>query len=188
MPRRVRLTALLLVTSLAVIVSAGAARADDLQGPAGLQGLYHHVGTAECMAIAGGNTNDGAPIVQFGCNGTMWNEYFYVRNRGTINGTTVYAIQSAVASGKCLSVDGWSTEPGAAILDWSCGINASEANAAQEWTAIWSTSSSGRSAYAFLNIATGQYLSVSGGGSADNTPLVQWPYNGQDNQLWTSTV
>jgi hypothetical protein len=179
------------IVSLAVWVMAPAspATADYLTGDSQRVG-YESWSSSKCMDVSEGRTDNGAPITIWDCYNT-WNEYFFVQAVGydNLKREPIVVIEAPVAAtpgsgswdnAKCLSVNGWSTTPGAPVLSWDCVPVAS-----QEWYVEHLLDSS---AVRFQNVNSGQYLSVSGEGTANATPILQWPDNflngGHLNQLF----
>jgi non-reducing end alpha-L-arabinofuranosidase len=79
----------------------------------------------------------------------------------------------AVASGKCLDVNGLSTTPGTQLQIWDCNSGTN-----QTWTR---TADGQLTVYSGSNV---RCMDASGQGAANGTQVIIWNCNGQTNQQW----
>jgi Na+-transporting methylmalonyl-CoA/oxaloacetate decarboxylase gamma subunit len=93
-------------------------------------------GTSRCADVLGASMDDGAPVVQWDCNGGA-NETFQLRPLADTTGAdTGYVQIVAVHSGKCLDVTASSAEENAPIQQYACRDPAAEIDPAagnQSW-------------------------------------------------------
>jgi Ricin-type beta-trefoil lectin domain len=163
-----------------VVVGAVPASADAISGdPWEWELQAQHSG--KCLAVAGGSLDNGAPLVQFDCT-RQFNEWFYAKTVPATGNYQIFVITYTHSSSlKCLAVDGWSDANGARVVQWDCDTTGK--NYSQQWNYVGSADSGVR----LFNAWSGLYLSVAGGSTANNAPVVQWAYTGLGNQTWTYT-
>ena len=93
-------------------------------------------GTSRCADVLGASMDDGAPVVQWDCNGGA-NETFQLRPLADTTGAdTGYVQIIALHSGKCLDVTAISAEENAPIQQYTCRDPAAEIDPAagnQSW-------------------------------------------------------
>ncbi|MFD8753916.1 RICIN domain-containing protein [Kitasatospora sp. NPDC059577] len=121
----------------------------------------------KCLEVADWRTDDGAPVRLWSCTGGANQQW--VRRSGS---TYVN-----VHSGKCLEIPGSSTTWGTQADQWTChgGPN-------QQWRMIILPQTA---VFHLQNEASRLFLDVSGAGTADGTPVIQWqPTMGASNQYW----
>jgi hypothetical protein len=85
-------------------------------------GLYELVnaGASRCADVLGASVDNGAPVVQWDCNGGP-NETFQLRPLLDATGADSGYVQIVAAhSGKCLDVAGGATNEGAPVQQWDC--------------------------------------------------------------------
>ncbi len=85
-------------------------------------GLYELVnaGASRCADVLGASVDNGAPVVQWDCNGGP-NETFQLRPLLDPAGAASGYVQIVAAhSGKCLDVTGGATNDGAPVQQWDC--------------------------------------------------------------------
>jgi hypothetical protein len=85
-------------------------------------GLYELVnaGASRCADVLGASMDNGAPVVQWDCNGGP-NETFQLRPLLDATGADSGYVQIVAAhSGKCLDVTGGATNEGAPVQQWDC--------------------------------------------------------------------
>jgi hypothetical protein len=85
-------------------------------------GLYELVnaGASRCADVLGASMDNGAPVVQWDCNGGP-NETFQLRPLLDPTGADSGYVQIVAAhSGKCLDVTGGGTNEGAPVQQWDC--------------------------------------------------------------------
>ena len=85
-------------------------------------GLYELVntGASRCADVLGASVDNGAPVVQWDCNGGP-NETFQLRPLLDPTGAESGYVQIVAAhSGKCLDVAGGATNDGAPVQQWDC--------------------------------------------------------------------
>jgi non-reducing end alpha-L-arabinofuranosidase len=79
----------------------------------------------------------------------------------------------AVASGKCVDVNGVTTTPGTQLQIWDCHGGSNQ---------VWTRTSSGQlTVYSGSNV---RCMDASGQGAGNGTPVIIWNCNGQANQQW----
>lgn len=81
-------------------------------------------------------------------------------------------------SGKCLSVNGGSTDDGAAVVQNACGTDLSQQ---------WKLQATG-TAYNVIGQGSGKCLDVADKSTANGAALIQWACNGGSNQTWTRST
>ena len=133
--------------------------------------------TGMAASISAGSTSSNAPLLDFPYSTGDTSQQFDLVSIG--NGW--YNLKN-VRSGLVLDDAGGSTANGAQIVQWpSNGSGAAN----QLWQLQAVVSFPGR--YEIQSVSSGQVLDVSGGSTANSAPIVQWPYGGGTNQLWTFT-
>jgi hypothetical protein len=93
-------------------------------------GLYELVnaGASRCADVLGASVDNGAPVVQWDCNGGP-NETFQLRPVLDPTGADTGYVQIVAAhSGKCLDVTGGATNEGAPVQQWDCHDPIAEAD------------------------------------------------------------
>lgn len=154
----------------------------DLQGKANLQhfelvevkdfmptGLYKFttaLNSSMALDVANASKNDNAKIEIWSSNTGFAQKWWVQKVQGKDN---TYTLQ-AVCSGKYLTDNNGKVSQS----------NSKNENA--QWTVVIK---SGK--YAFINVATGRALDVSGSGTASGTSVQTWEYHGENNQLWTQS-
>jgi hypothetical protein len=76
-------------------------------------------GTGKCVGVGGARTNDGAPIVEWDCNGSPDQLWKWEAKGKTVNGWPVFQIRNK-NSGRCLDVTAFGTRDGTPLQQWSC--------------------------------------------------------------------
>jgi len=118
----------------------------------------------KCLDVAGGNPNDGTPIILWPCRKSAPDQQWRFASNRTIRGL----------AGKCLDVAGGSSNDGTPVILWSChgGPN-------QQWHLAEDQTIRG---------LAGKCLDVAGGSSNDGTRIILWPCHGGPNQQWKKSV
>ncbi|MFD7325034.1 RICIN domain-containing protein [Streptomyces sp. NPDC059875] len=116
-----------------------------------------NVSSGKCLLPYGGKLQDGITIVQWGCNGTSSQNWFW-------DGTQIRNFQSS----GCMTVYGGSTSNGAVINQWECN-----GSAAQQWY----KASSSAGGVLMVNSGSNLCLTIYGGSSTDGAEAVQWSCN-----------
>jgi Ricin-type beta-trefoil lectin domain len=118
----------------------------------------------KCLDVAGGNPNDGTPIILWPCRKNAPNQLWRFASHSTIRGL----------AGKCLDVAGGNPNDGTPIILWPChgGPN-------QQWHLLEDRTIRG---------LAGKCLDVARGSSNDGTPIILWPCHGGPNQQWVERV
>jgi hypothetical protein len=115
---------------------------------------FKNVGSGKCLLPYGSSLNNGADVVQWDCNGTSAQNWYW-------SGSTIRNFQS----GRCLTVYGGSTAKGAKVVQWDCN-----GSTAQDWTR--QTSTAGGSL--LVNGGSDQCLTLYGGSTDNGADAVQW--------------
>ena len=148
------------------VVSSYVSR-DNLNGRFLMQAAH----SGKCVDLYGGNTYDGAPLVQWSC-GSGANQWFDMNYAGTDAGGAYYRITIA-RTGKVVSVAGASIANGAKIQQWT-----SNGSNAQQFYLRRVNSVD----FAVINRHSGKALDVPGQSLADAVQLQQWGFVGNANQ------
>ena len=146
---------------LAQSIDAGA----NLDTPSVVKAKYRGAGPilgagAKCIDDAGANTNNGAAIQIWTCNGTSAQSWVWNSGEGTLR-----------ALAKCMDVAGGATASGTRVQLWDCN-----GTGAQEWR--W------RRQNRLVNPQSGRCLDVTGGDADDATRLQLWDCNDTAAQVW----
>lgn len=132
---------------------------------------FINVKSVKCMSVADGSTANSARIVLATCYRSDTAQIWYQEN-GDADGYYRYRNGN---SGKCLSVaGGGSTASGAAIIQYTCN-----GAAEQQWGLNYSDSH-----FHLENRKSGLAITLVGGATVENTPMVQQSYAGGTDQLW----
>jgi hypothetical protein len=125
------------------------------------------------LGVEGASTDNGAPVVQWGANGSLDQRWQLVWL-----GNGYHKIVN-VHSGKVLDVSGWSTNNGAQVhqWDWHSGDN-------QQWKVDVAFTFHGGWVYRFQNRHSGKYLDLPDGSQEWGEKMIQWDWNGGSNQIW----
>ncbi|MFI5832634.1 RICIN domain-containing protein [Micromonospora sp. NPDC051300] len=129
----------------------------------------------KCLSLSGGVFANNTKAVQWTCGGgldQLWSDI----DEGNPNDGLYYELNPSFYPTKCLGVAADSTATNAQIVIYDC-IGVSN----QRWRKE-STSRPGY--YRYKNLRSGYYLSVSGGNTGTNVSIVQWPWNGGNDQHW----
>lgn len=127
----------------------------------------------KALDVQGGSTTSGAPLVQWGYNGSDSQKWTL-----TDTGNGQYKI-IGLASGKAIDVSGASTSNGAGLLIWPYG----GANN-QKWT----VTPTGDGYFKLTAVHSGKSADVNSGSTADGASIIQWPYGGGTNQQWSISL
>ncbi|WP_410812854.1 RICIN domain-containing protein [Micromonospora sp. 067-2] len=84
-------------------------------------------GTGKCVGVSASRTDDGAPVVEWDCNGRTDQLWTWESKGRMVNGWPVWQIRNR-NSGKCLDITGRGTTDGTPLQQWGCGGGAN-----QEW-------------------------------------------------------
>ncbi|HJZ75941.1 MAG TPA: DUF1800 family protein [Vicinamibacterales bacterium] len=139
--------------------------AQDLSGTYEL--VAHHSG--KCLDVSGQSTDDGAPVVQWTCNGGLSQRWTL---QPTDDGNFVLV---AAHSGKALDVRGAALKDGARVIQYAINGGAN-----QEWL----PQPVGDGYYTLTAHHSGKVLDLSGESLDDGAQVIQWPLNGGANQEW----
>ncbi|MFE5086583.1 RICIN domain-containing protein [Streptomyces mirabilis] len=115
---------------------------------------FRNVSSGKCLLPYGGSLNDGAQVVQWDCNGTSAQNWYW-------DGSRIRNFQSD----RCLTVYGGSTANGAEMTQWRC--NGSHA---QDWSRA--TGTAGGSL--LVNGGSNLCLTTYGGSSSNGAVSEQW--------------
>src|SRR5579859_5784100 len=122
----------------------------------------------KCLDVQQPNTQPGANVDQFTCNGQPWQNWEFVSSGGFI---TVVSQNS----GLCLDVVGQKTANGTNVDQWTCNGQQN-----QQWT--WTANGN---FHTLVGRQSGKCLDVVGGGTGDTVNVDIWTCNGGSNQNWT---
>jgi hypothetical protein len=132
---------------------------------------FVNVKSIKCMSVAGASTANSARIVIATCDSTATVQDWYQENR---DADGYYRYRNG-KSDKCLSVaGGGSTAAGAAIIQYTCN-----GAAEQQWGLDYLDHH-----YHLENRKSGLAITLVGGATVENTPMVQQSYVGGTDQLW----
>lgn len=123
----------------------------------------------KCVDVQQPNTDDGANVDLYTCNGGPWQGWQMVDL-----GNGYYSIVSE-HSGKCLDVNASSTADGANVIQWACNSGANQQWKKTTTTSPWFTLTARHS---------GKVLDVENCGTADTTNIRQWASLGNACQQW----
>jgi hypothetical protein len=130
--------------------------------------------TGFCLAVAKGSTTDGAPVIEWPCNGGDEQKWYY-SNGWDGDGYGTYLINKK--SGKCLSVPSGSTAKGKQLIIWPCyGYDD------QFW--IVDLRSPDEGGVTMKNDHSGQYMAISSENWYSGSPVFQWPWTDGFEQWW----
>ncbi|MFF3253819.1 RICIN domain-containing protein [Actinacidiphila glaucinigra] len=115
---------------------------------------FRNVSSGKCLLPYGGSLNDGAQVVQWDCNGTSTQNWYW-------DGSRIRNFQSD----RCLTVYGGSTANGAEMTQWRCN-----GSAAQDWSQV--TGTAGGSL--LVNRGSNLCLTLYGGSGSNGAVAVQW--------------
>lgn len=115
----------------------------------------------KCIDVVAGSTADGAPVVQFTCNGGS--NQIWTMERGSIVN---------LRSHKCLEVAESGLQEGARVQQWACTGGANQR---------WLATSEGE----LMNEKSRECLGVPSGSAEDRVPLFQWRCNQHTSQHWS---
>jgi hypothetical protein len=134
-----------------------------------LSAAYAHV---RCLDVAGANRSPGTNVQQWGCNGTVAQDWRPVRVEGG-----AYMLQAFGGSDLCLDVSGASMEDGANVQIWPCNDTK-----AQKFGMTYAGSGK---FYYIWNVKSGKCLDLDDGWNPDapwGTNLQQWGCHRHVNQ------
>jgi hypothetical protein len=166
------------IAALALVPGTAPATAVTASAPFEMINANSH----KCVEVYNWSTAAGANVDQWTCGGNHANQLWQL----------VHAVSSAgyqeirnVNSGMCMEPE--TSSPGALIVQEPC--NAS--NLLQEWYEIQSNTSTKTGTYqnaALSGTCCNDFvdLDVDGGGTANRTPIDDWWYNGNSNQIFTT--
>lgn len=129
----------------------------------------------KCITAHGG-VSKGAKIDQYTCVG-QGNQRFYISSTGITN-PPLYYVQSSTNSGLCLDVPGGSYAKGTQLVLWTCHGRINQ----QFWFICSDVQNKNCQIRPAKGDQRGKCLSVRGGSSANNAPLVIWSCNGAADQ------
>jgi hypothetical protein len=125
--------------------------------------------SGKCADVHGGNKNNGAHLIQYGCHGGD-NQVFKLDYLGNGN-----AVLTAKHSGRVVDVSGWSTSDGAQVHQWDRHNGGN-----QQWILIRDN----QGFYEVISVHSRKCLDVYGWGTGDLVKLIQWTCHGGNNQKW----
>lgn len=123
----------------------------------------------KCVDVQMPNTDDGANVDLYTCNGGPWQSWQLVDL-----GNGYYNIVSE-HSGKCLDVSGKSTADGGNVIQWACNGGTNQQWKKTTTTAPW---------FSLASRNSGKVLDVSNCGTADTTNIQQWSWLNNACQQW----
>src|SRR5262245_4946132 len=159
------------IALLGLVLVAVVPDSPRLGAAADLAGSYelvaHHSG--KCLDVSGASTDDGAPVIQWTCNGGL-------SQRWTLHATADgNYLLIAAHSGKARDVKAEWQRDGARVIQYTISGGAN-----QEWL----PQPAGDGYYTLTAHHSGKVLDVSGESPDDGAPVIQWPLNGGANQEW----
>ncbi|HMF98523.1 MAG TPA: DUF1800 family protein [Vicinamibacterales bacterium] len=156
---------------LGLIFVATVSGSPPLDAAADLAGSYELVAlhSGKCLDVSGQSTDDGAPVVQWTCNGGLSQRWTL---QPTDDGNVVLI---AGHSGKALDVRGASLKDGAHVIQYTINGGAN-----QEWL----PQPVGDGYYTLTAHHSGEVLDVSAESMDDGGIVIQWPLHGGANQEW----
>jgi hypothetical protein len=166
--RQLSLPIMILVSLLAILPAAGLRAASDRPAAALSTSPLVIRSTGKCLAVKDGSANNGTPIVEWDCNGSVAQSWYM----SLVNDT--FEIRSSLTD-KCLVVQNASPDNNAAIIQWDC--NGSE-------NSYWIRQRTG-SYYRFINLLSSRCLDLPAGNPSNGTGMIQWSCNDGDNQSYS---
>ncbi|WP_345694649.1 RICIN domain-containing protein [Kitasatospora terrestris] len=115
---------------------------------------FKNVNSGMCLTPYGGSLNNGANIVQWACNGSSPQNWYW-------NGNEIRNF----SSNRCLTVYGGSISDGAVMNQWDCN-----GSAAQHWDLSPGTAGGA----IMINGGSGRCLTIYGGSVTQGADAVQW--------------
>jgi Ricin-type beta-trefoil lectin domain-like len=125
---------------------------------------FYHSG--KCAEVPGASHSSGVRLDQWTCV-PQSNVRWYFDYVGFTDGLYWYRIRSA-NSGRCMNVNGGGTADGAAIIQYACGAYANE------YFALWRTTSMPSGNYFVEAFHSGKVLNVAGASTANGGDLIQY--------------
>jgi hypothetical protein len=132
-------------------------------------GVIVNFQTGLVIGVAGGSTNDGAPLITWHRDGSANQRWSTMPTGGG------WFKLVDVGSGLCVGVAGGSTADGAKIVQWH-----DDGSMNQQWR--WRRRGNGRNL--LVNRGSGKVIGVAGASTVQGTALIQWHEDGTPNQLW----
>jgi uncharacterized protein (DUF1800 family) len=154
-----------------VLLSFPAAKPHVSAQAPNLTGAYELVArhSGKCLDVSGVSMDDGAPVIQWTCNGGL-------SQRWSLQPAADGYYNLVVGhSGKMLDVSGVSTDDGASVIQWP-----SNGGQNQQWL----PQPVGGGYYTLTVRHSGKVLDISGVSTDDGAPAIQWIPNGGANQQW----
>lgn len=133
--------------------------------------------SGQAADIKGGSLSEGAPLIQWDWHSGAHQQWTFIPLTGADDG---YYLIRSVNSGLVLDVSGASTQNGAQILQWIPheGDN-------QKWKLIPLSDAPLIDRHFYIqNKNSEMFMDVKGGSEVAGTKVIQWPLNGNDNQIW----
>jgi hypothetical protein len=123
-----------------------------------------------CLGVNAGSTAQGAPVVQWGCNGSLDQQWI---PGGATAADPDFSYQLVNAnSGLCLGILGASVNQGAGAVQWSCNGSPD-----QRWNGTWFFGT-------VTDVNSGLCLGILGASKAAGAAAAQWPCNSSASQIW----
>ena len=164
-----RLFAGLVVVGIAVILpEAGSPPAAHAltQGDARIRSVV----SSQCLDVAGGSQQWGAPIIQWWCHSGS-NQVFRIDDRGEIDFLRPWHTNETT----CADIPGGSIANGAGLVQWGCHFASNQG--------FW-VLSNGNGKYFIINQRSGKCLDIPGGSSQSGVQVIQWTCHAATNQQW----
>ena len=152
--------------TMAASAATPARQANSVQG-----GTYQllNARSAECLAVGGGSRQQGATVIQWGCDGQNKQQWVVDTSNTKVggDGRTYYHIVN-VNSGMCLAVPGGSTAWNLQLIQWPCG----------SWNDhYWSLDNGTGTQGLMRNYNSSLCMAVGGASLTQGAPVIQWGCN-----------
>lgn len=131
--------------------------------------VFENPASVKCLDIAGGGSENGAPLQLFDCNGSPGQRFDWKAGATSMSMTLVNP-----ASGKCLDVEGGSTQAGAKVQLYTCN-----GSPAQMWA-----QKGGHGGHALLNTNSGKCMDIEGAGTQSGAKVQIYDCNLGPGQRW----
>jgi Ricin-type beta-trefoil lectin domain len=140
--------------------------------------LHNMQNSYYCLGIAGGR-GPGSRAVLWKCNGSK-NQMWALGTKYGSGDNTSWQLRNE--DGWCLAIAGGSSKNGADFIAWTCKSHAKDSN---EYFQPY-LNSNGTLAFINYQDVFSKEIGVKGGVMANGSSIVQWPYNGDFNQYWST--
>jgi hypothetical protein len=138
--------------------------------------------SGKCLGVLGGNMTDGAPVVQWTCNGNPDQTWYW---QSSFDGNYLTQIRNSQDPSKCLGVLGASSANGASLVIWTCNTSTD-----QRW-GLFNTVYAGTGVIYWWNVlatrndGVNEVMGVLAGSTADGAQVVIRTLIGHPDQYWS---